>query len=187
MEIGETVYFTKRSQWRRWLKKNHNKKKEIWFINPKSGSGKPSLSYNDAVEEALCFGWIDSIVKTLDEVSTVQRFSPRRPKTPYSQTNIERLREMVRKRRVIKPVRVGLKDILEKEFVYPEDIMKKIRVNKNAWENFLKFSEPYKRIRIAFIDSARYRPEEFNKRLENFIKKTALNRKYGYGGVEKYF
>ena len=79
------------------------------------------------MEEALCFGWVDSIVQKLDEEHTVQRFSPRKPKAKYSQANIERLRNLVAKKKVIKEVAETLGDILNEEFVIPPDILKTIQ------------------------------------------------------------
>ena len=187
MEITQTLYVTKAKDWRAWLKKHHKTKKEIWLVYPKKATGKPRIEYNDAVEEALCFGWIDSIIKKLDEEHTVQRFSPRKPKAKYSQANIERLRDLVAKKKVVKEVKEALGDILNEKFVIPPDISKAIKANKEAWKNFQKFSASYKRIRIAFIDGARKRPEEFKKRLRNFIKMTEQNKMFGFGGIEKHF
>ena len=187
MEITKTLYITKRRDWRNWLKKNHKSEKEIWLVYPKKATGKPRIEYNDAVEEALCFGWIDSIVKKLDEEHTVQRFSPRKPKAKYSQANIERLRYLTAKKKVIKEVAETLEDILNEEFVIPPDILKVIQVNKDAWKNFQKFSDSYKRIRIAFIDGARKRPAEFQKRLRHFIDMTEKNKMFGFGGIEKHY
>ena len=76
MDITKTLYVTDRRDWRAWLRKHYKTEPEIWLIYPKKASGKPRIEYNDAVEEALCFGWIDSILKKLDEERTVQRFSP---------------------------------------------------------------------------------------------------------------
>lgn len=151
MDISKTLYITSRKNWRNWLKKNYKTENDIWLVYPRKATGKPRIEYNDAVEEALCFGWIDSIIKKLDDESTVQRFSPRKPKTSYSQANIERLRSLVAKKKVVKEVVESLGDNLNKEFVIPSDILKAIKANKEAWMNFQKFSEPYKRIRIAFI------------------------------------
>ncbi|MFA5084009.1 MAG: hypothetical protein WC475_01310, partial [Candidatus Paceibacterota bacterium] len=78
MEIGKTFYSKDGNSWRRWLIKNSKSKKEIWLIYYKKSSGKPRISYNDAVDEALCFGWIDSIVKSIDDEKFAQRFTPRR-------------------------------------------------------------------------------------------------------------
>ncbi len=187
MEITKTLHVTNRKDWRNWLRKNYRTEKEIWLIYPRKATGKPRIEYNDAVEEALCFGWIDSIVKKLDEESTVQRFSPRKPKAKYSQANIERLRSLVAKKKVVKEVAETLGDILNQEFVIPPDILKAIKANKEAWKNFQKFSEPYKRIRVAFIHGARHRPEEFKKRLRHFIEMTEKNKMFGFGGIEKHF
>ena len=187
MEITQTLYIKDRKDWRNWLKKNYKTEKEIWLVYPRKGTGKPRIEYNDAVEEALCFGWIDSIVKKLDEESTVQRFSPRKPKAKYSQANIERLRDLVAKKKVVKEVAETLGDILNEEFIVPPDILKVIKANKEAWKNFQKFSDSYIRIRIAFIAGARHRPEEFQKRLRYFIERTEKNKLFGFGGIEKHF
>jgi len=187
MEITQTLYVTKAKDWRAWLKKHYKTKKEIWLVYPKKATGKPRIEYNAAVEEALCFGWIDSIAKKFDEDHTTQRFSPRRPKVKYSQANIERLRDLVAKKKVVKEVVDTLGDILKEKFVIPPDILKAIKANKEAWKNFQKFSAPYKRIRIAFIDGARKRPAEFQKRLRHFIGMTEKNKMFGFGGIEKHF
>ncbi len=154
MEITQTLYITNPKDWRDWLKKNYKTEKEIWLVYPKKVTGKPRIEYNDAVEEALCFGWIDSIVKKLDEDSTAQRFSPRKLKAKYSQANIERLRALVIEKKVIKEVAETLVDLLNEKFEFPPDILKAIKASKEAWKNFQKFSDSYKRIRIAFIDGA---------------------------------
>lgn len=187
MEITQTLYVTDRKTWRDWLKKNYKTEKEIWLIYPKKGTGKPRIEYNDAVEEALCFGWIDSIVKRLDGEHTVQRFSPRKPNARYSQANIERLRTLVAQKKVVREVAETLGDMLNEEFVIPPDILKAIRANREAWKNFQKFSDSYKRIRIAFIEGARKRPAEFQKRLRYFIETTEKNKMFGFGGIEKHY
>jgi uncharacterized protein YdeI (YjbR/CyaY-like superfamily) len=187
MNISKTLHVTKRNEWRRWLRRHYKTEKEIWLVYYKKATGRQRIQYNDAVEEALCFGWIDSIVKTLDKERTVQRFSPRKPNAKYSQANIERLRALVAKKKVVKEVREGLKDVLKEKFVIPPDILKALKADKQAWKNFQKFSASYKRIRIAYIDGARKRPAEFRKRLKNFVQMTQKNRMFGYGGIEKHF
>ena len=83
MDKKKTVYVRNRKEWRDWLKKHFDKEKEVWLVYPKKATGKKCISYNDAVEEALCFGWIDSTMKSLDQDHTMQRFTPRRPKSQY--------------------------------------------------------------------------------------------------------
>ena len=187
MEITKTLHVTNRKDWRKWLRQHYKTEKEIWLVYYKKGTGKPRIVYNDAVEEALCFGWIDSILKTLDEKRSAQRFSPRKPKSKYSPANKERLRKLLRQRKVIKEVREALGDLSAEKFEVPKDILKAIKGNKEAWNNFQKFSDAYIRIRVGFIDGARKRPEEFKKRLRYFIKMTEKNKQYGFGGIEKHF
>jgi uncharacterized protein YdeI (YjbR/CyaY-like superfamily) len=183
----ETVYFPDRKGWRAWLSENHQKKDEIWLIIPKQSSGDKRIPYNDSVEEALCFGWIDSTLRPYDEHHTIQRFSPRRKGSKYSQSNIERLRYLSRQGLLLPEVEHAVREILQKEFTFPQDILDEIKKDPIVWDNFQAFSDPYKRIRIAYIDDARDRPDEFNRRLNNFIKKTRENKTIGYGGIEKYY
>jgi uncharacterized protein YdeI (YjbR/CyaY-like superfamily) len=98
------LHIVNRREWRAWLRKHYKSEKEIWLVSYKKHTGKPRILYNDAVEEALCFGWIDSTVRTLDDKRFAQRFSPRRPGSPYSQANKERLRSLVSKRKVVREV-----------------------------------------------------------------------------------
>jgi uncharacterized protein YdeI (YjbR/CyaY-like superfamily) len=184
---GKTLYVADRRKWRRWLKANYKTFTEIWLVYPRKANRIPRIAYNDAVEEALCFGWIDSTVKKLDENRFAQRFSPRKPGSKYSQANKERLGQLLAAKKVVKDVREGLGDILEEKFVMPKDILRAIKANKTAWANFRSFSQSYKRIRAAFIDGARNRPQEFQKRLIYFIKMTEKNKKFGFGGIEKYY
>jgi uncharacterized protein YdeI (YjbR/CyaY-like superfamily) len=176
-----------RREWRSWLRKHYKTAKDIWLVYYKKGSGKPRIEYNDAVEEALCFGWIDSTVRTIDAERYAQRFSPRKPRSSYSQANKERLRKLIKQRKVAKDVLAALENAQEKQFRIAPDILKAIRANKEAWKRFQKFSAAYKRIRIAFIEGARRRPQEFQKRLSYFIRMTQKNRQFGFGGIKKYY
>jgi len=95
MEIGETIYVTTREEFREWLEQNHKIKKEIWLIQYKKFTNKPSIPYVDAVEEAICFGWIDGFEKGMDEQRFAKRFTPRRQKSLWTDTNIERAHRMI--------------------------------------------------------------------------------------------
>lgn len=187
MDIGETLHVTTPKAWRSWLKKQYKTEEEVWLVYYKKETGKPRISYNDAVEEALCFGWIDSSVKKLDEERFAQRFSPRKPGSSYSQANKERLRALAGEGKVMPEVLKSLGDLSNEKFEIPPDILKAIKANEHAWENFQKFSDAYKRIRIAFIDGARKRPQEFQKRLRHFIKMSEHNKTFGFGGIEKHY
>ena len=91
----KTFYAPDRATWRAWLSKNHDKEKEIWLVYYSKSSGKPTVSYNDAVEEALCFGWIDSKEKGLDSERFMGRFTPRKPKSNWSPSNRERAKRLI--------------------------------------------------------------------------------------------
>ena len=191
MDITETLYITNRKQWRAWLAKHHKIKKEIWLVYYRKDSGKPRIPYNDAVEEALCYGWIDSTQKKVDDESTAQRFSPRRKGSPVSPMNKERIRRLIAKKKM---TRAGMESIGHeltedlkkssaskqlKAFEMPDDILERLKQDKSVWKHFQKFPESYKRIRIGWIDGARNRPEEFEKRLRYFLKMTREGKRYG--------
>ncbi len=184
----ETLYITSRKEWRDWLKKQFESKPEIWLVYPKKSTKKPRIEYNTAVEEALCFGWIDSTVKSMDEDHTIQRFTKRRAKSSFSQANKERLKWLLDQEMIHPSVLEQAVSVANETFEFPTDILAEIKKHKIAWDNYLQFSDPYKRIRIAYIESARKRPEEFEKRLNNFISKTEENKLIkGFGGIDKYY
>jgi uncharacterized protein YdeI (YjbR/CyaY-like superfamily) len=188
MKKIETKYFTKRQDWREWLENNFETKNDIWLEYPLKKTGKKRISYNDAVEEALCFGWIDSTVKSLNEETTIQRFCKRRKNSTYSQPNIERLKWLFENNLIHNSIMEEILKIIQQDFIFPKDIIEQLKSEKSVWDNYQSFSEPYKRIRIAYIDSARKRPDEFNKRLKNFLEKTKENKLIkGFGGIEKYY
>lgn len=161
---------------------------EIWLVYPKKSTGEIRILYNDAVEEALCFGWIDSTVRKLDKGHSIQRFTPRNPESEFSQANKERLKWLSDKKMIHPSIEKHIQKIISSEFVFPSDIIDAIKKDKSAWENYQTFSDSYKRIRISYIDGARKRPDEFKKRLSNFINKTRENNIIrGYGGIDKYY
>ncbi|MBQ4426050.1 MAG: YdeI/OmpD-associated family protein [Lachnospiraceae bacterium] len=184
----ETLYTSDRNEWRAWLAAHFETAPEIWLIYPMKGSGEACILYNDAVEEALCFGWIDSTIRHTDPLHRAQRFTPRRKGSPYSQPNIERLVWLEERGMIHPKVRESILPVIQAPFVYPEDILDVLRQDERVWQNFLQFSEPYRRIRIAYIDDARRRPEQFEKRLNHFVEKTRRGKLIiGYGGIEKYY
>ena len=175
-----------RATWRRWLTANYQTKDEIWLQYYRAHTGKPRVAYNDAVEEALCFGWIDSIVKSVDEDRYAQRFTPRRAQSRYSQTNKERLRRLIDQGQVMPEVAKQVTDVLDEPFVTPSDIEAVLRSDRAVWRNFTAYSDAYRRIRIAYVDSARNRQDEFDKRLANLLRKTAADSQFGFG-IESYY
>ena len=177
-----------RQEWRAWLEAHFETAREVWFVLPLQEAGEASLSYNDAVEEALCFGWIDSTNRKLDELHCIRRFTPRKLGSPYSQPNIERLIWLDERGLIHPKVRAQVLPVIQTPFVFPEDILDALKEDEAVWANYQRFSEPYRRIRVAYIAAARKRPEEFQKRLESFIDRTRRGKLIrGYGGIEKYY
>jgi len=190
MKISKTLYVHKPQQWRTWLRKHHNTAKEIWLIYYKKHSSKPRISYNDAVDEALCFGWIDSTVKTLDKDRYCQRFSPRRKGSPCSEMNKHRAMRMIREKRMTPAGLEALEGTLGKSAkghrgkihhtapmkvpAYVASALKKA----GAWANFNKLPLPYKRIRVGWI-TATQKPDVRKTRLKYFVKMTAQGKKFG--------
>jgi uncharacterized protein YdeI (YjbR/CyaY-like superfamily) len=191
MEIGEKFYAKDRRQWRTWLRKNHRSASEIWLVYYKKNSGKPRIPYNDSVEEALCYGWIDSTLKPIDGECYAQRFSPRRKNSFLSELNKERVRRLVKNGKMTSFGLESIKHHMEKKsiksdgaqelrkFKLPKDIIEKLKSDPVVWRNFQKFPQHYKHIRIGWIDASRHRPEIFKTRLQYFIKMTAKNKKFG--------
>jgi len=108
MDIGETLYVTSREGFRKWLKENHGTRKEIWLVQYKKATRKPSIDYVEAVEEAICFGWIDGFEKGMDAERYATRFTPRRPKSNWTDTNKERARKMIAEGRMTEAGRATL-------------------------------------------------------------------------------
>jgi uncharacterized protein YdeI (YjbR/CyaY-like superfamily) len=180
MKVGDTLDVRTRAAWRAWLARNHSRKNEIWLVYHAKASGRSSLAYNDAVDEAICFGWIDSTVKKLDAQSRAQRFTPRRKGSPLSEMNKARARRLVRDGRMKPAGRAALGSELRREpLVVAPDIRRALRAEPGAWARFAKLPVAYKRIRLGFIEGARGRPDIFATRLRYFVRMTAQGKRYG--------
>lgn len=187
VKLGQTLYVADRKSWRAWLAKSHKSETEIWLIYYRKETGKPRISYNDAVEEALCYGWIDSTVKKIDEERFAQRFSVRRKTSGLSQMNRERIHTLIARKKMTKAGFAAIAHVFdpskEKSEVLdiPPDILRPLKANEQAWIHFQKMPESYKRIRIAYIDSRkRHGEEQFKKSLNHFIAMTARNKRFGF-------
>jgi len=95
MEITNTHDVSKRDEWRSWLEEHHARTKEVWLVYYRASTGQSSLNYNDSVEEALCFGWIDSIIKKIDHEKYARKFTPRRAGSKWSASNKHRVLRMI--------------------------------------------------------------------------------------------
>lgn len=179
MGITESLYVTDRAEWRRWLVDNHKTAKEIWLVYYSKESGKPRIPYLDAVEEALCFGWIDGIAKKMDAEHTAQRFTPRRPKSNWTELNKERMRRLIAWGLMTEAGLAVAPDLSMESFTIAPDILEALQADPVVWANYQQFDSLYQRVRVSTIEDARRQPEEFRRRLEKFIDMTRQNKTYG--------
>jgi uncharacterized protein YdeI (YjbR/CyaY-like superfamily) len=112
MDIGETVTFRSRDGWRRWLARHHQDKKEIWLVYFKKSSGKSGVSYDESVEEALAYGWIDGLTKSVNDFSYASRFTPRKPKSNWSASNVARVKKLLKEGRMAEPGLAALPPVI---------------------------------------------------------------------------
>jgi uncharacterized protein YdeI (YjbR/CyaY-like superfamily) len=178
VEIGKTLRAKTRAEWRRWLQKNHAKAPEIWLVFHTKASGKPYVPYDAAVEEALCFGWIDGIVKKLDADGRAQRFTPRRRGRPVSELNKERMRRMIEAGMMTEAGLAAAPDLDDEFQIWPE-ILEELKADPRVWKNFQAFPEPYKRVRIGWIQNTTGNADVRRQRLDYFIKMTRAGKRFG--------
>ena len=160
--MNSRLHLTNRKDWRLWLSENHHKEKEIWLIYHKKHTGKPRVSYDDAVEEALCFGWIDSIVRTIDDDRYMQKFTPRKSKSNWSDSNKKRVEKLIN---AGKMTNAGLEKIetakingtwdkitpSTKSFEMPIELENALDINESAKSFFNKLSPSYRRQYIGSV------------------------------------
>jgi uncharacterized protein YdeI (YjbR/CyaY-like superfamily) len=176
MDITTTFTPRTRVAWRTWLEDHHASAREIWLLLPRGGAGP---SYLDAVEEALCFGWIDGIAKRFDGAHTAQRFTPRRPKSHWTELNKIRAQRLIDAGQMTPAGLAVLPDLSPTAFTIAPDILAALQAEPEVWAHFQAFPESYKRIRIGFIDEVRNQPEVFATRLTHFLNKTRQNKQFG--------
>ncbi len=176
---------TSREEWRRWLEKNHRTCFGVWLIYYKVKSGKPSVKYSEAVKEALCFGWIDSKVKSLDEERYMQIFTPRKPKSVWSKLNKQYIEELIEQglmataglEKIEAAKQDGSWNTLDaiEALIIPLDLQQALEANKAAKEYFEAFNNSSKKNILFWIDSAK-RPETRLKRIEQTVNSAATNK-----------
>ncbi len=188
-DFMEELFFETRDNWRRWLEFNHDKSQGIWLVYYKKNTKIPSIAYAEAVEEALCFGWIDSKVQTIDELRYRQIFTPRNPKSVWSETNKKRVEMMIGAGQM---TRAGLEKIeaakkngqwenaygKRDSVVMADDLKTALVQNPQAWENFGNFSTSSQSTYIRWISSAK-RAETRENRISRVVELSSKNKKPG--------
>ena len=186
MEEAKTTYAKDRKEWRLWLQKNHKSKEGIWLIYYKKHTGQTSIPYTDAVEEAICFGWIDGRIKKIDDDKYMQRYTPRTPKSLWSELNIERAKKMIKLGNMTE---LGFKAFSEgmktkervpssKNFSVPPYFKTALIKNKKAWNNFQNFSPSAQLAYVYWVNTAKTE-ETRQKRIRKTIEQLARNKKFG--------
>ena len=181
----ETVYATNRQEWREWLENNHHTSRGVWLIYYKVKSGKPSVQYSEAVKEALCFGWIDSKVKSLDEERYMQIFTPRKPKSVWSKLNKQYIQELIEQGLMtpsgLEKIEAAKQDgswhkldAIE-ELIIPADLKQALEANQTANRYFEALSNSFKKNILFWIESAK-RPETRLSRIEQTISSAVQNK-----------
>ena len=193
----KTIQPASRKAWRQWLEKNHADSPGIWMIYYKKGSGKSRVVYGEAVEEALCFGWIDSLARKFDDQRAMQKFTPRKPKSAWSQLNKTRIDKLIKEglmtaaglAKIEEAKKNGSWDILTSSDSHidsnslPPELLKALSRNKKALENFRSFPPGYRRQFLFWIDSAK-RPETKLARIKQTVLMAAANKKPGINGFK---
>jgi len=189
MNLNNALYFKNRNEWRTWLEINHKDLEEVWLIHYKKSTGKKGINHFDAVEEALCFGWIDSKLKKIDEERFILRYSPRKSKSVWSKINKEKAEELIASGKM---TQAGLDKIEEakrngmwysaytnivKERI-PSDLKQALIRNNKAWNNFQHFANSYRNMYIGWVKSAKTE-ETRKRRIDEVVKRSLQNKKPG--------
>ena len=193
----KTTHPKTRSQWRKWLEKNHATLPGAWLIYYKKETGKRKFSIADAVEEALCFGWIDSLSRKLDNERTMLKFTPRKPKSVWSKLNKQRVEKLIEQKlmtdagmkKVDEAKKNGSWNILNSSDYHadnnslPNDLRKALTKNRKALGNFLAFPPGYRKRFLFWIDSAK-QPETKTTRIKQTVLMATANKKPGLKGFK---
>jgi uncharacterized protein YdeI (YjbR/CyaY-like superfamily) len=180
----KTLEVRTRKGWRKWLEKNHSSESEIWLVFYKQHTGEKSIDLGDAIDEALCFGWIDSLVRRLDDARYARKFTPRKPDSRWSTINRRRYAEL-KAQGLLAPA--GLErppterngDAPRPSITaLPSYMKQELKANPRAWQFFEQLAPSCKRAYIGWVDSAK-REETKQKRLREMIGLLTAGKKLG--------
>jgi uncharacterized protein YdeI (YjbR/CyaY-like superfamily) len=176
MKITKSFTPASLADWRNWLAKNYDCEPEVWLVYRKAGRGKTNIDYESSVEEALCFGWVDSIIQKIDEETYARKFNPRRKDSVWSETNKRRVVKTLREGRMteagmakvtfdVNEVEPGKPKLRRPAVEMPEKMKKALKSHPRVWEAFQKISPSYRRNYILWLSDAK-KPETFERRLQ---------------------
>ena len=179
--------FMDRNDWRGWLKQNYDKESYVWLLLFKKKFRKKGMTLEDAVEEAMCFGWIDGRLRRVDAESFILRFSPRKAKSVWSLVNKERAERLMKSGRmteaglvkILEAKRNGIWDIAytnKTKDSIPADLKEALMREKEAWDNFQRFANSYRNMYIGWVNSAKTDKTRM-KRIKKIVERSLLNKK----------
>lgn len=183
------ISVSERRAWRAWLTENHASEKEVWLAYYKKHTGKATVTYMDSVKEALCFGWIDGLKKSIDEQKYAHRFTPRKVNSKWSPLNIRLAKELIESGEMTEaglvafnqrvPYDQGLQKVLSaKEIPLTAETERGLKTSPEAWANFSQMAPGYRKQYVAWLQSAK-RPETRRKRMIEAIGLLEANKKLG--------
>lgn len=193
MKMNLTTTAASAAEWRAWLDQHAQTENEVWLIFSKAHTGRPCVSYEDALDEALCVGWIDSIIQKIDEDTYGRKFTPRTNTANWSDVNLRKMARLVREGRMtpagmeklgsltqadLEAAEAQPKAARTSEVLVPEDIQAGLQASPLAWQNFCGMTPSQRRLYIGWISSAKRR-ETFDKRIQEAIARLELNRPLG--------
>jgi len=188
-ELDNALYFESANRWRSWLAANYDKRSEAWLIIYKKDSGKANLTIESAVMEAMCFGWIDGKLKSIDSEKFILRYSPRKPKSPWSKINKDRAEVLIRDGKMTDAGTIKIEQAKAngmwdaaytsrvKEEV-PDDLKQSLMTDKKAWVNFSNFAVSYRNNYIGWINTTKTDTTR-QKRIAEVVRRAALNQRPG--------
>jgi uncharacterized protein YdeI (YjbR/CyaY-like superfamily) len=187
MQITKLAYAANRAEWRTWLEQHHTAEREVWLVYYKKGSGKSSATYLESLEEALCFGWIDSIIQKIDDEKYARKFNPRRAGSKWSELNKHLVAKLVKEGRMTE---AGLATVdfslpeaeaprpKRPELPLPDWLKAGLMNNPKAWENFSNLPPSHKRNYIGWISDAK-KDVTRQRRIREAIQRLEKNERLG--------
>ena len=186
--MDEALFFRDRVDWRNWLEKNHERENQVWMIHYRKHSSKRGVTLEEAVEEAICFGWIDGKLKKIDDGKYALRYSPRKANSVWSQINRERAERLIESGRMTESGLVKIEDA--KKFGHwfnaytnkdkermPSDLRKALVKDYRAWGNFQNFANTYRNMYIGWVNGAKTDITR-KKRIDKVVEQSLQNKKY---------
>ena len=185
----KTIHFRNSNEWRYWLSQNHSIRKEAWLFIYKKRSNKTGISYDEALEEALCFGWIDGKMQSIDKEKFILRFSPRKIRSVWSKLNKDKAEKLIKLGKMTDAGLVKIEEAKRNGFwdaaytnkerdEIPEDLSRALLQKNDAWNNFHNFANSYWNMYIGWVNGAKTE-ETRKRRILEVVKRSALNEKPG--------